>query len=324
MRKFLLGLSIAALGPGTCTERAFGQDGGYLSGSAQVMNAYGDLMLKQEQARVLRERANQAKLDTRRKAFDARLYEKANTPTFGQEQQRLKANRLYRMLNNATEAEIASGKAQNVLAPFLKSLADRGIQGPPVELDPEQLQQIHVTSGTNEAGFGLLKPGEHMEWPPVLRGPTQRKVADLIRVVTDAVARGRLDPSLYDELTKGVTQLKDELKKRFYAERINGTAYLSGKRFLESLEGSVNQLQQPGASRFLTETYAARGRTVQELVQNMAKRGLRFAPASPGGEPAYRALYNAMVSYSAGAETASGFRVQGARVAPGGSPGGSK
>jgi hypothetical protein len=56
----------------------------------------------------------------------------------------------------------------------------------------------------------------------------------------------------------------------------------------------------------------------------MAKRGLRFAPASPGGEPAYRALYNAMVSYSAGAETASGFRVQGARVAPGGSPGGSK
>ena len=63
---------------------------------------------------------------------------------------------------------------------------------------------------------------------------------------------------------------------------------------------------------------------MQELVRNMSRQGLRFAPASPGGEAAYRALYNAMVSYTAGAETASGFRIQGMRVAPGGSPGGSE
>ena len=82
-----------------------------------------------------------------------------------------------------------------------------------------------------------------------------------------------------------VTQLKDDLKKQFYAEEIDCTAYLTGKRFLESLEGSVNRLQQPGASRFLSGQYAARGRTVQELVRNMARQGLRFAPASPGNEP---------------------------------------
>ncbi len=321
MRKFLLSLSVAALGLATCTARALGQSGDQLNGSAAVMNSYGNLTLQQEQARILREQAEQAKLDTKRKKFDLAAYIRANTPTFGQEQQRRKVNLLYRILTNATEAEIASGKAQNVLAPFLKSLADRGIQGPPVELDPDLLQQVNVTSGNNEAGAGVLRPGGHTEWPAALRGPTQRKVADMIRAVTHEAARGGPDPSLCDELGQGVTQLQDELKKRFYAGRINGTAYLTGKRFLEGLEGSVNLLQQPGASKFLNGTYAARGRTVQELVRNMSRQGLRFAPASPGSEPAYRALYNALVSYATGAETASGSRVSGARVAPGGSPG---
>ncbi len=301
-----------------------GRVGGALYGSAQVMNAYGDLGIQQEQARVAREQANQAKLDTKRKAFDERAYERANTATFGQEQVQLKQNLLYRVLTNATQAEITSGKAQNVIAPYLATLASRGIQGPPVQLDPDQLQQINVTSGDSESSVGMVKPGQHMQWPLVLRGPTQKQVASLIPVVTEAAAKGDLDPAQYAELTKGVTQLKDDLKKQFYAEQIDGTAYLTGKRFLEKLEGSVNQLQQPGASKFLNGTYAARGRTVQELVQNMAKQGLKFAPCSPGSEPAYRGLYNAMVAYSNGAETASGFRVQSMRVAPGGPPPGVK
>src|SRR6476659_8432527 len=58
-----------------------GRAGGYLYGSASVINAQGNYTNQMEQARILREQANQAKLDTKRKTFDEMQYEKSNTPT---------------------------------------------------------------------------------------------------------------------------------------------------------------------------------------------------------------------------------------------------
>ena len=46
------------------------------------MSSYGDVINAQEQARITREKANQAKLDTKKQAFDLMLYEKANTPSY--------------------------------------------------------------------------------------------------------------------------------------------------------------------------------------------------------------------------------------------------
>jgi hypothetical protein len=289
-----------------------GRAGGALYGSAAVMDSYSNQMLDQERARVLREQANQAKLDTKRKAFDERAYERANTPSWSEEQAKVKAQFLGRILTNATSAEITKGTAQNTILPYLQGLSNRGIMGPPVALDPNLLQQVNVTGGNDDASVGMLKEVDHLEWPLVLRGPNQEKVAGQLVAATDAAAKNKLTLAQFREVSGGVAQLQGELKKQFYAEEIDGTMYLTGKRFLEKLEGSVNQLQQPGASKFLSGTFAARGRTVPELVQNMSNQGLRFAPANPGGEPAYFALYNAMVSYSAGAENASGFRVQSA------------
>jgi hypothetical protein len=290
-----------------------GAAGGYLQGSADVINAYGNLMQQQEQARLQREQVNQAKLDTKKKTLDWRNYERANTPTFTQEQLKIQAQQLQRVLNKPLPAEVTSGKAQNIILPYLQSLTNRGIVGPPVSLDQAQVAQFNVTSGAAPgASLGLLKQGEHMEWPLVLQGPTQEKLAGLLPQATAAAATGKLNFALYKQVSGGVEQLRDELKKKFAAEEIDGTSYLNGKRFLESLEGAVTQLQKPGAARFLDGTYGARGRTVEELVQNMTKQGLKFAPASPGSEPAYFALHSAMVAYTAGAENAPGFRVQGA------------
>jgi hypothetical protein len=250
--------------------------------------------------------------DRPRKAFDERAYERANTPSWSEEQAKVKAQFLGRILTSATTTEITNGTAQNTILPYLMGLSNRGIMGPPVPIDQNQLQQINVTAGDSDASVGLLKEADHLEWPLVLRGPTQEKVASQLMTATEAAAKNKLTFAQFKDLSGSVTQLKDDLKKQFYAEEIDGTAYLTGKRFLESLEGSVNQLQQPGVSKFLNGNLSARGRTVAELVQNMSNQGLRFAPANPGGAPAYHALYNAMVSYSAGAENASGFRVQAA------------
>ena len=59
----------------------------YLNGQADVVRAQGDLANANEQARILREKANQAKIDTKRKAFDEMMYEKAKTPRIRSESQ---------------------------------------------------------------------------------------------------------------------------------------------------------------------------------------------------------------------------------------------
>ena len=60
--------------------------------------------------------------------------------------------------------------------------------------------------------------------------------------------------------------------------------------FLARLKESAAILQQPDVGGYLSGAYAAKGKTVRELVQYMASNGLRFAPALPGDEPAYRAV----------------------------------
>src|SRR5262245_5541852 len=65
--------SVGNLGPGY-----------YLQGSASVINSVGNLYTQQEQARILREQANQAKLETKKKNLDLLNYERENTWTYTQ------------------------------------------------------------------------------------------------------------------------------------------------------------------------------------------------------------------------------------------------
>lgn len=198
----------------------------------------------------------------------------------------------------------------NIMMPYLNWLALQGIQGPPVTLDKFQLSKINVTMPGQEAGVGMLKEAANLNWPFVLRGPTQQKLAVQIPAAVTAAANGSLQPKAYYDIRKGIDQLNNELSQRFRKEKIDGAAYLTGKRFLEPLENSIKMLEQPQAPQLLTGAYAARGRTVPELVQNMTKQGLQFAPAAPGTEQAYHALYYAMASYAAAGQNSSGFRSQ--------------
>ncbi len=284
--------------------------GATLSGSANVMSAYGQLGLQQEQARIEREKANQAKLDTNKKTLDMRNYEREHTRTFTENQANDAAWLLRRVMKSPTETEIKTGKAANLMLPYLRGLVDRGIAGPPVPLDQGLLKQVNVTTGSGDSGLGVLKHGGEVDWPLVLQGPTQQKLAEVLPQAVSATVNGTLSPGLFRQATKGVEALKDELKKQFYAEKIDGGDYLTGKRFLASLEGSVRMLSQPNAAKLLNGSFAARGQTVDELVVNMSRQGLLFAPASPDGEPAYRSLHDAMAGYAAGAQNSPGFRNQ--------------
>jgi hypothetical protein len=59
----------------------------------------------------------------------------------------------------------------------------------------------------------------------------------------------------------------------------------------------VKVLPEQGAANYLTGRWQARGNTVGELVAEMTRNGLRFAPATAGGENAYTALYHSILAY---------------------------
>jgi len=59
-------------------------------------------------------------------------------------------------------------------------------------------------------------------------------------------------------------------------------------------------LQDPNVAHFFDRKYEARGKTVGDLVDYMSKNGLRFAPAVPGDEAAYRALQTFLAAYDDG------------------------
>jgi hypothetical protein len=295
--------------------------GNVLNGQANVINAQGNLMLQQEQARLDRETANQAKLDTKKKTLDWKNYERANTWTFAQEQERDKSLLLMRMINSPSPAEITTGKAENVMLPYLAVLVEKGVQGPVLSLDPRQLQQINVTNPAGSGNIGPLREGGKVRWPTAVRGPTQKKLDVLLPQAVAGAVKGDLDPDVYAQVRKDIDNLQGEIKAKFYADKLDGASWIAGKRFLESLNQAAIALQNPDVAKQLNGTFQAVGRTVQELVMNMTRQGLQFAPASPGGEPAYYALHSAMVGYAAGVNNGSGFRAPVLPVAiPGGIP----
>ena len=63
------------------------------------------------------------------------------------------------------------------------------------------------------------------------------------------------------------------------------------------MQSGANVLHRPDPGLYFTPTY----KNVGELVKYMAKNDLRFAPAVPGDEAAYLALYRALAIYDVNA-----------------------
>jgi hypothetical protein len=293
-----------AFGPG---GRGYGA-GQYLQGSAQVMGAYGNLGLQQQQASLMQQQVQQAQLDTKKKTFDLMQYEKANTPPWSEEQEKIKATQLRRIMTQPTNAEITSGRAMNALLPQLRNLANQGIMGPPLMISPELLKDVNVTTTTRGGNFGMLRNGGKLDWPAATLGKTQKELDSLLPLAVSQAATGKVDPKLYVKITSDMDKLKEEMKTQFQKGELDGGTYLNGKRFMESLESAVEVFNQPNPQRFLDGTYSAQGKNMQELVTNMNNNGLQFAPATPGNESAYFGLFNSMVAYANGAMSHGGFQ----------------
>src|SRR5262249_42424122 len=118
--------------------------GGFLRGTADVINSQGKLVIQLEQAKITKEQAKQAMIDTRRRLFDEIMYERAHTPSFNELREKMAAETLRRSRNTAPITEMWSAKALNDILADLKKLHGKKVFGPDIKLDPDILKQINV------------------------------------------------------------------------------------------------------------------------------------------------------------------------------------
>lgn len=272
---------------------------GYLSGASQVISSQAEFMKAQQETNLTREQVKQAKLDTQRKTFDEWRYEQANQPTAEEQRVRRENAELARMRNNPPSVDIWSGDAMNTLLFDLIKLQGMMGPGPTVMVAPDVLPKISVTDGKSY-GSGLLKDGGKLTWPYSLEYDffvsSRKKMDQLMGTAMGQLMSGqRPAPRVIQDMLATEDVLRADLKD--HIRDLTPSQGVEARRYLNDLHETIRTLQDPNAANFASGKWSARGENVAELVMNMSRDGLKFAPARPGNEVAYNSLYQSMVQY---------------------------
>ncbi len=287
----------------------------HLNGQADVMRAYGDVANANEQARLTREKSNQAKIDTKRKAFDEMMYEKANTPTYLETLAKNKADYLTRIMNYPQKAEIYDGRSLNTMLPLVQSMLESGSQGPPVSIPKFAVTALNLSVG-GKPGVGMLAKKGPLPWPPGLRGPRQKKLDALIPAAVQSVIDGSISAKLLKDIRTEMKAMREDLRDQLQKDQIDSSSYYRAIEFYNNLEPSIEALERPDARNQLVGDYKTSARNVQELVEYLTDNGLGFAPSTPGGENAYQVTHDAFVRYARTAQASAGFTSLNAPILP--------
>jgi hypothetical protein len=285
--------------------------GGYWQGQAAMLDAYSNLGLSQEQARIVREQANQAKLDTKVKTIDVMAYERANKYWFSDEQADIKAKQVEAAMNSPPIQEVTSGRALNTLLYHLDRAMALGATAPMVPIDPQVIRSMNVTSGANGGNAGLLREVNSLQWPVATIGPEQQELDQMLKQGTYEAMKGQVSPAAISKMNKDADTIQQQVRTKFYKSEIDGSDYIDGNRFLEQVRSAIQALKQPNAGKMIVGQLAPQGQNVADVVQSMSTRGLSFAAALPGQEGAYVAMHKAFVNYGLAAGTPdTGFRIR--------------
>jgi len=273
--------------------------GSYLHGAASVIDAQGRYVKNLQQAYLLREQVRAAQLENRRRVFEQDRFERANTPTLEEQREFRRQQEFWRSWNDPPLTEIWSGKALNdILREVQRARSEHGYLGPFVPLDPELVRHINVTAG-NAGSIGVFRQGADLAWPlPLQRDTFDKERAEIDKLAREAVkqvASGKPDVQTLDSLSQANVRLRARLRENVRA--LSSTDYIQALRFVNQLISSTSSLKAPGAANFFSN-WVLTAQSVGELVEQMTKKGLRFAPAAVGDEAHYTALHRALVAYA--------------------------
>ena len=277
--------------------------GSYLSGAADVIGAQGQFIQDFYQGKLTREQVRSAQLDNRRRNVDEWLYERAVLPTPEEERERARQEFLRRSLNNPPETEIWAGQALNNLLADIQRMRASRIEGPTVTLTPDITRHINVTTGATPGSVGVLRNGGKLTWPLWLRGATFRENRDKMdaiaaKVYQGATSSGGVDADVLNAMGETLDKLRADLSATIRDAPSN--QFIAARRHLNELNDTFRTLQDPASAQYFDRSWLDQGSTVGELVDNVTKRGLRFAPATGTDRAAYTALHSALVEYHTG------------------------
>jgi len=278
--------------------------GNTLQGASSYTQAQGNYNIQIQEAKLGREQAKQANIDTARKKvqWEMEYYEKYR-PTAPKLAAETEKADLEWARNYAQSTEIWSGRTLNVL---LKSVfkSPNATQGPQVSLDEKQLAGLNLTDGTTRGTLALAKDQGKIYWPEAL----QEEVFDGPRdsfeknfAVASKTVEGGEQPNvkvlrgLRADLTKLEEKLLDEIKD------LSPSKYIESKRLLNQLKDTVKGFSDARVCKSCSADWRKNVRTVGDLVAYCEKNGLVFGPAAaPGDYPSYTSTYYALRNYESG------------------------
>src|SRR5262249_24152600 len=157
--------------------------------------------------------------------------------------------------------------------------------------------------GDTRGNVGLLKDGGKLRWPAALEGQefadARKTMNQLIsHAVQEATFNHPVEPETLKDLRAALASMTEKLRES--GVEMSPTDYISAQLYLTQLGQAVTALSDPKVSNYFNKNWSARGKNAAELVKLMSDNGLVFAPAVPGDEPAYRAMYDALAAYDAG------------------------
>ncbi len=277
--------------------------GGTLQGAASLTSAEGKYWVYINEARITREKARQASLETASKVVEfKRSYEstRLNAP---QLRERETAVDLGVARKDAPATEVWSGKALNDLLHSIQGSSKPLSDGPKVPLEENTLRQSNLSDRSSQGNVGMLKDNGNLAWPKALKeslfDEPRKRLSRNLRIAVDQLKHK--EPIEASQLNDIDSDFKTLIARLYNgADELSPSQYIGAKRYLNQLSGAVKALSDPKVANYFNNTWKARGKNVAELVANMTREGLVFAPAAPGEEAAYNALYQALRSFEVG------------------------
>ncbi len=276
--------------------------GGYLTGTANLVNASGQFMMANQQAALMREEVTRSQIDTRNRIIQQRMFEASITPNTEDVRQQNELNRLRASRNNPRRTDIWSGDALNTLFNAIRSARVVGLQGPVIPISEDTLRHLNLSTGRRPGNIGMLRNGGNLDWPFLLRDDAFKKDRERLdeltpQAVEQATKNGRVDTKILRELPVIVERMQADLLAM--VQEAVPSEYMDARRFLRELGRAYRLLQEPDVANYFGR-WMPRGRTVGELIQHMIDNGLQFAAALPGDETFYTAFFNSLLRYDTG------------------------
>lgn len=173
------------------------------------------------------------------------------------------------------------------------------------DLTPNDLKQIMLTDGGKSSsrlvfaaadGRALQTPN----WPMALRGPEFDAVRMSFEGSRDGLVRqmqerGQADRECQTQMLQNINALFVALDAAHPKGRCQNPAeymdYATARRFLQSTLAETHRALTTNNAAALSGELRFKGDSVVGLLQHMYQTGLEFAPPRPGGEGAYKSLF---------------------------------